>query len=74
MLMADNNDDRDIRTLWSVHDHGDHLTTPELRRLVKSAESGLSYLRARGENLAAFKTSMDLHRIQDWIESRARGA
>lgn len=54
---------RAIKELWDTFDRGDHLSEPELRALIKSAEQGLGYLQARGERLATCKTLMDLERL-----------
>ena len=62
--------DKKLKELWCTFERGDHLETWELKRLKKSAEEGLAYLRARGESLAAAKTLMDLNRITDYLHAR----
>lgn len=66
-------DERDLRVLWEVFDRGDHIEDTELERLINSAQSGLCYLRSRGENLAAAKTAMDLSRLEGYRDARKRG-
>lgn len=65
--------ERDLRVLWAVFERGDHLETGELTRLINSAQSGLCYLRSRGEGLAAAKTAMDLTRLEGYRDARKRG-
>lgn len=61
---------RTLCTLWKTYDRGDHLTTPELKRLAKSAKGGLDYLVGRGEQLAVMKTVADLNAIEGYIQAR----
>jgi len=61
-----------IADLWKLFDRGDYLETQELKYLATSAIEGLRYLRARGERLAAAKTVMDLHQIEEYIGARVR--
>lgn len=65
--------ERDLRVLWEVFDKGDHLENEELARLINSAQSGLCYLRSRGESLAAAKTAMDLSRLEGYRSARRSG-
>ena len=59
-----------MKGLWAIFDRGDHLSDADLKLLIKSAQEGEAYLRARGEYLAAAKTTLDLHRLQDYLGSR----
>jgi hypothetical protein len=65
--------ERTLRDLWEVFDRGDHLSDGDLKILISSAESGLRYLHARGERLAASRTAMDLERLRSYVFWRKHG-
>ena len=61
---------RTLRELWKVFSIGDHLTDAEILRLIDSGEQGDEYLTARGENLAASRTRMDLATLRSYLWAR----
>ncbi len=61
-----------LRELWDEFDRGDHVETRDLKRLLENAEAGETYLNARGESLALFKTRQDISRIKGYLQERER--
>ena len=59
-----------LAALWDKFDRGDHLTTAEIKALIKVTEDGLCYLRSRREHLAMTKTIMDLNRLVEYLVAR----
>jgi hypothetical protein len=59
-----------LRELWKLFDRGDFVDTAGLKRLLENAEAGESYLEARGEYLALFKTRLDIDRIKGYLIER----
>lgn len=60
----------DLKESWRKFNYGDSLTYAELGALKKSAEEGERYLAARGEQMALFKTRIDLSRIEQMLDAR----
>jgi len=48
-----NKEERSIKELWTVFDRGDILTDVELKRLMKNAQAGLTYLDPEAEEREA---------------------
>jgi len=64
---------RSLKTLWSMFDRGDSLTTPELLALYDNIQKGISFLEARGETGGVlFKARLNRESLSTYLESRSK--
>jgi len=62
-----------MREAWEKFDRGDHLTTPELRKMAVQGRQAEKFLADRGETGGVlFKLRLNLNAIEGYLYERAK--